>query len=70
MHDGEIQTACQATCPSEAIVFGDISDPKSEVSQLSRSNRGFRVLEELGTKPAITYLAALKNPSGREGGER
>jgi hypothetical protein len=40
------------------------------VSKLSRSNRGFHVLEELGTKPAITYLAALKNPSGRDGGER
>jgi len=46
-------------------VFGNINDPTSEVAKISRSNRGFHVLEELGTKPAITYLAALKNPSGR-----
>ena len=70
LRDGDVVPACASACPASAIVFGDISDPKSEVSQLSRSNRGFRVLEELGTKPAITYLAALKNPSGREGGER
>ncbi|HEX7499655.1 MAG TPA: 4Fe-4S dicluster domain-containing protein, partial [Polyangia bacterium] len=68
MRDKDVVPACGAACPASAIVFGDISDPKSEVSKLSRSNRGFHVLEELGTKPAITYLAALKNPSGR--GER
>jgi molybdopterin-containing oxidoreductase family iron-sulfur binding subunit len=56
-------------CPASAIVFGDIADPNSEVSKLSRNNRGFHVLEELGTKPAITYLAALKNPSGKMRGE-
>jgi Fe-S-cluster-containing dehydrogenase component len=68
LRDGEITPACGAACPAGAIVFGDIHDPKSEVSKLQRSNRGFRVLEELGTKPAITYLAALRNPAGR--GER
>jgi molybdopterin-containing oxidoreductase family iron-sulfur binding subunit len=68
LRDGEVTTACAAACPAKAIVFGDIRDPNSEVSKLSRNNRGFHVLGELGTKPAITYLAALKNPSGR--GER
>jgi Fe-S-cluster-containing dehydrogenase component len=63
--DGEIVPACGASCPASAIVFGDINDPQSQVSKLSRSNRGFRILDELGTKPAITYLAALKNPTGR-----
>ncbi len=70
LRDSDVVPACASACPASAIVFGDISDPKSEVSKLSRSNRGFHVLEELGTKPAITYLAALKNPSGRDGGER
>jgi Fe-S-cluster-containing dehydrogenase component len=68
LRDHDVVPACASACPASAIVFGDISDPKSAVSKLSRSNRGFRVLEELGTKPAITYLAALKNPSRR--GER
>ena len=55
---------CGAACPASAIVFGDVNNPESEVARPSRHNRGFHVLEELGTKPAITYLAALKNPSG------
>jgi molybdopterin-containing oxidoreductase family iron-sulfur binding subunit len=67
LRDKDVVPACGAACPASAIVFGDISDPNSEVSKLSRSNRGFHVLEELGTKPAVTYLAALKNPSGRVG---
>jgi len=72
LRDKDVVPACGAACPASAIVFGDISDPQSEVSKLSRNNRGFHVLEELGTKPAITYLAALKNPSanGTEGGKR
>jgi molybdopterin-containing oxidoreductase family iron-sulfur binding subunit len=68
LRDKDVVPACGAACPASAIVFGDISDPNSEVSKLSRSNRGFHVLEELGTKPAVTYLAALKNLPGR--GER
>jgi molybdopterin-containing oxidoreductase family iron-sulfur binding subunit len=72
LHDKDVVPACGAACPASAIVFGDIADPNSEVSKLSRNNRGFHVLEELGTKPAITYLAALKNPSAKAngGGER
>ncbi|WP_257305547.1 TAT-variant-translocated molybdopterin oxidoreductase [Geothrix campi] len=65
--DGEITTACMAGCPSDAIVFGDLKDPKSKVSQLVAATRAYRVLEELGVKPAITYLADLKNPA-LEGG--
>jgi len=64
LRDKDVVPACGAACPASAIVFGDINDPESEVSKMSRNNRGFHVLEELGTKPAITYLAALKNPSG------
>ena len=60
--DGEVTTACMAGCPSDAIVFGDLKDPKSKVSQLRGATRAYRVLEEVGAKPAITYLADLKNP--------
>ena len=61
--DGEITTACMAGCASDAIVFGDLKDPKSKVSQLVANSRAYRVLEEIGVKPAITYLADLKNPA-------
>jgi len=54
--DGEILTACQQTCPTQAITFGDLKDAKSRVSQISASTRGYHVLGELGTRPAITYL--------------
>ena len=60
--DGEITTACMAGCPADAIVFGDLKDPKSKVAQLVAASRAYRVLEEVGAKPAITYLADLKNP--------
>ena len=54
--DGEVQPACAQTCPPGAIVFGNLNDPKSRVSQLAASSRSFRLLEELGTDPAVIYL--------------
>ncbi|HEX7598873.1 MAG TPA: 4Fe-4S dicluster domain-containing protein, partial [Polyangia bacterium] len=68
LRDSDVVPACAAACPARAIVFGDINNPESDVSRLSRSNRGFHVLEELNTKPAVTYLTALANPSGRDEG--
>src|SRR5690606_16196045 len=65
MRDGEVATACQQACPSDAIVFGDIRDPNSRVSQLKRVDRRYEVLEELLTKPRISYLARLRNPNPR-----
>lgn len=56
VQDGEIRTACEQTCPSNAIVFGNLLDPESEVSKLSADGRGVLELEELNTKPAVTYL--------------
>ncbi|HET8576193.1 MAG TPA: molybdopterin-dependent oxidoreductase [Methylomirabilota bacterium] len=56
IRDGEIQTACQQTCPTQAITFGDLKSGSARVSKLSRSPRGYYVLDELGTRPAVTYL--------------
>nr|WP_320134142.1 TAT-variant-translocated molybdopterin oxidoreductase [uncultured Holophaga sp.] len=64
LQDGDIVPACAAACPARAIVFGDLKDPRSRVSRLLHEGRAYKVLEELGTRPAITYLAALRNPAG------
>ncbi|HEY2646339.1 MAG TPA: 4Fe-4S dicluster domain-containing protein, partial [Candidatus Acidoferrales bacterium] len=63
VQDGEIVTACQQSCPSEAIVFGNINDPKSKVSLLKAKNRSYKLLEELNTRPRTSYLARLRNPN-------
>jgi len=56
VQDGEVAPACAQTCPSGAIVFGDLDDPESLVSRLARSPRAFRLMEELGTEPKVYYL--------------
>jgi Fe-S-cluster-containing dehydrogenase component len=64
LRDGEIQTACQQSCPSRAITFGDLNDPASRVSALARDSRGYRLLYELNIGPAVTYLTRVRNPGG------
>jgi molybdopterin-containing oxidoreductase family iron-sulfur binding subunit len=59
--DGEIQTACQAVCPAEAIVFGDLNDPTSKVARAKADSRNYSLLDELNTRPRTTYLAAITN---------
>jgi len=59
--DEEIQTACSQTCPANSIVFGDMSDPKSEISKLIKSGRRYNLLEELYTKPSVHYLTKIRN---------
>jgi len=63
VRDGEIVTACQAVCPTEAIVFGDVNDPNSRVSKLKRNERNYSLLGDLNTRPRTTYLGQLKNPN-------
>ncbi len=61
VRDGEIQPACAQTCPTRAIIFGDLLDPKTEVSELTRRDpRRYHVLEHLNTKPGVTYLRRIK----------
>jgi Fe-S-cluster-containing dehydrogenase component len=57
INDLEIKTACQSTCPTQAIHFGDLNNEKSVVRRLRESSRNYALLEELGTKPRTTYLA-------------
>jgi molybdopterin-containing oxidoreductase family iron-sulfur binding subunit len=61
VQDGEIRTACQQTCPADAIVFGDVNDTRSNVSRWSRTDRRFGLLAELGTRPRTTYLGKVRN---------
>ena len=64
VRDGDIVPACAQTCPSEAIVFGDLHDRRSRVYQLAGNPRGYHVLAGLNTKPAITYLARVTATNG------
>jgi len=57
--DGEIQTACMQSCPTQAITFGNLKDPASRVSRMAKGARGYRMLDELNTRPAVTYLKSV-----------
>ena len=61
VQDGDIETACMQTCPTQAIIFGDLNDPKSRVAQLAKTDRGYHVLSELNTRSSITYQTKVRN---------
>jgi molybdopterin-containing oxidoreductase family iron-sulfur binding subunit len=63
IRDGDVRSACQQACPTQAIVFGDMNDPNSEVAKRKTLPLDYSLLAELNTKPRTTYLAALRNPN-------
>lgn len=59
--DGEIKTACQQTCPTDAITFGDLNDPESAVAKLFQEKRTYALLEDLNTQPRVRYMSRVRN---------
>jgi molybdopterin-containing oxidoreductase family iron-sulfur binding subunit len=74
VHDGEILTACQQVCPTQAITFGDLNDKDSRVAALHASKRNYSLLDDLNTRPRTTYLGYVRNPNealrGQSGNHR
>jgi molybdopterin-containing oxidoreductase family iron-sulfur binding subunit len=62
VRDGEVVTACQQACPTQAIVFGDMNDKSSAVAKLKAEPTHYALLEELQTRPRTTYLGTIRNP--------
>jgi molybdopterin-containing oxidoreductase family iron-sulfur binding subunit len=65
IRDSEVVPACQAACPTTAIMFGDLNDPDARVSRWKRTSRNYALLEHLDTRPRTTYLARVKDDVGR-----
>jgi molybdopterin-containing oxidoreductase family iron-sulfur binding subunit len=63
IQDGEVVTACQQACPTQAIVFGNINDPNSQISKWKAQPHNYGLLTELNTRPRTTYLARVTNPN-------
>ncbi len=61
LKDGDVQSACQQGCPANAIVFGDVNDPESEVAKLIKSDRTYFLLEEINVQPGVGYMTKVRN---------
>jgi molybdopterin-containing oxidoreductase family iron-sulfur binding subunit len=63
LKDGDIKSACQQACPTQAIAVGDLNDPESRVAKWSKVNRNYKLLPEIGTRPRTSFLARIRNPN-------
>lgn len=61
LNDGDVQVACARTCPSNAIVFGDLNDSNSEIAKLYKNERSYHMLEELDVRPSVVYMTKIRN---------
>ena len=66
--DGDIQTACQQSCPAQAIIFGDLNDPESRIAKVRQDPRHYVVLEELNVQPSVGYMRLVRNRPAGDGG--
>lgn len=60
--DGDFKVACEQSCPSDAIVFGDLADPRSKLSQVLEQKSGYELLSEINVRPRVTFLPKVRNP--------
>lgn len=65
IEDGAIRTACEQSCPADAIVFGDMNDPESRIAQALETRRAYQVLEEINVRPSVNYLKVIREDSGQ-----
>jgi Fe-S-cluster-containing dehydrogenase component len=63
LKDGDVKSACQQACPTQAIAFGDLNDPESQVTKWAGVNRNYKLLAEIGTRPRTSFLARIRNPN-------
>lgn len=68
--DGDVKTACQQSCPADALVFGDMNDPNSEISKLFKNERKYVLLEEYNVQPSVGYLTKIRNVNEPIAGEQ
>jgi molybdopterin-containing oxidoreductase family iron-sulfur binding subunit len=72
IRDGEIRTACQQACPTNAIIFGNINDRNSQVAKIKTNSRSYGVLADINTRPRTTYVASqqVSEPASQQGSEK
>jgi molybdopterin-containing oxidoreductase family iron-sulfur binding subunit len=59
--DGDVKTACQQSCPADAIIFGDVNDKNSEIAKLFKNERSYVLLEEYDVQPSVSYMTKIRN---------
>ncbi|MCF7804779.1 MAG: 4Fe-4S dicluster domain-containing protein, partial [Candidatus Marinimicrobia bacterium] len=69
LQDGDIQLACQQSCPTDAIIFGDMNDPESKIARTMENPRHYRILEKMNFRPTTGYLSMVRNRESTEDGD-